>query len=204
MEEMHTAICTFEDRAQAEQAVQRLQEAGFARHDIHMEHRNPDGSRIEEYDSRGVGTFDFFRRLFGDTSPSHAEAYTGAVDRGLYVVMVEHQGEEESSRAQAVLHGMEAGNMNLLRRAGQRPLREVVASRGHSGIERSFGSARADMGASHDEPAFPTEGVREEREVERPIASAGGWGEQDRLQVVHEDRPIASPSLPLRDDDKPR
>ena len=73
---MHTAICTFEDRALAEQAVQRLEQAGFARHDIHMEHRHPDGSRMEERDSYGVGTFEFFERLFGgDTHAAHAGTY---------------------------------------------------------------------------------------------------------------------------------
>lgn len=200
---MHTAICTFEDRALAEQAVQRLQQAGFARHDIHMEHRRPDGSVMEDRDSYGVGTFEFFERLFGGGQhKEHAGTYAGAVDRGLFVVMVEHQDEAEAERAQNVLHGMEAQDMNLLHRAGLRPLREVVAERGESDIERSFGTARGEMGTSHDEPAFPTEGVRGERELERPIASNGGWGEQDRLQVVDEDRPIASPSLPS-DKDKP-
>lgn len=201
MNDMHTAICTFDDRAQAEQAVQRLLQAGFARHDVHLEHRHRDGSPMEDRDSYGVGTFEFFERLFGTGAhASHAGTYAGAVDSGLFVVMVEHQDVDEASRAQAVLHGMEAGNMNLLHRVGQRPLRDVVAARGDSDIERSFGTAREDMGTSHDEPAFPVEGERE-RELERPIASNGGWGEQDKLQVVDEDRPIASPSLHT---DKPR
>ena len=202
---MHTAICTFEDRALAEQAVQRLEQAGFARHDIHMEHRHPDGSRMEDRDSYGVGTFEFFERLFGgDTHAAHAGTYAGAVDRGLFVVMVEHQDDMEAERAQAVLHGMEAGDMNLVHRAGLTPLRDVVATRGESDIERAFGTSRADMGATHEEEGFPSEGVRDERELERPIASNGGWGEQDRLQVVDEDRPIASPSLPGDKEDKPR
>ena len=191
---MHTAICTFEDRALAEQAVQRLQPAGFTRHAIHMEHRHADGSRMEDRDSYGVGTFEFFERVFG--TGTHAGTYAGAVDRGLYVVMVEHQDDAEAGRAQAVLHGMEARDMNLVHRAGQRPLREVVAERGASDIERSFGTARDALGTSHAEDAFPSKDERErEREPERPLASKGGWGEQVRLQVVDEDRPIASPVL---------
>lgn len=202
MQDMHTAICTFEDRAQAEQAVERLEQAGFPRRDIHLEHRHADGSPMEDRDSYGVGTFEFFERLFGKGAhASHTGTYSGAVDNGLFVVMVEHEDVDEASRAQAVLHGMEGGNLNLLHRFGQRPLRDVVATRGESDIERSFGTSRADMGTSHDEPAFPTENLGEERELERPIASAGGWGEQDKLQVVDEDRPIASPVL---HSDKPR
>ncbi|MCC2635682.1 MAG: hypothetical protein K0S48_3568, partial [Ramlibacter sp.] len=40
---MHTAICTFNDRATAEQAVQRLVQAGFDRDDVHIQHRKADG-----------------------------------------------------------------------------------------------------------------------------------------------------------------
>jgi hypothetical protein len=43
-----------------------------------------------------------------------------------------------------------------------------------------------------------------EHEPERAIASQG-WGEQRRLEVVDDDKPIASPDLrPARPEDKPR
>ena len=203
---MHTAICTFEDRTQAEQAVERLQQAGFARHDIHLEHRHADGSAIEERSNYGMGTFEFFEHLFGHGDHAiHTGRYRDAVDQGLFVVMVEHQDEEESSRAQAVLHGMEGRDLNRLHRAGERPLRDIVAERADHDLQRSFGTARTDMDASHnaDLSGAPAE-VAPERELERPIASNGGWGEQDRLQVVDDDRPIASPSLRSDNEDKPR
>jgi hypothetical protein len=38
---MHTALCTFDDRASAEEARDRLVAAGFARHDVHLEHARP-------------------------------------------------------------------------------------------------------------------------------------------------------------------
>ena len=41
---MHTAICTFEDRAQAEQAAERLVQSGFDRREVHVEHRHADGT----------------------------------------------------------------------------------------------------------------------------------------------------------------
>jgi hypothetical protein len=40
---MHTAICAFDDRARAEEAKQRLLQAGFARHDVHIEHKHMTG-----------------------------------------------------------------------------------------------------------------------------------------------------------------
>jgi hypothetical protein len=203
---MHTAICTFENRAQAEQAVERLQQAGFARHDIHLEHRRADGSPMEERSNYGMGTFEFFEHLFGHGEHAvHAGRYNDAVEQGLFVVMVEHQDEDESSRAQAVLHGLEGRDMNRLHRAGERPLRDLVVERGDRDLERSFGTARADMDASHDaDVSGAPADVPPERALERPIASNGGWGEQDRLQVVDDDRPIASPSLHSDEKDKPR
>jgi len=203
---MHTAICTFEDRGLAEQAVARLVQAGFARHDIHMEQRHPDGSPMEERrDHDVVGKFSFFERLFGAGKHApHAQAYSSALEKGLYVVMVEHQDEAHAARAQDVLHGMEARDVNLVHRAGERPLRDVVAEREGTDMERSFGTARSDMGGGHDRDLkregefFPPE-----RESERAIASQG-WGEQRKLESVDEDKPIASPDIPAAHEDKPR
>jgi hypothetical protein len=201
---MHTAICTFEDRALAEQAVQRLEQAGFSRHDIHLEHRRPDGSPIEDRDAYGVGTFNFFERLFGTGKhDAHASAYGGAVERGLYVVLVEHQDEEAAGRAQSVLHGMEGRDLNLVHRAGQQPLRDVVAERGASDIERSFGTARADMEASDSESMRVGEFFPAEQHPERAIASQG-WGEQRTLEIVDDDKPIASPDISGDREGKPR
>jgi hypothetical protein len=206
---MHTAICTFEDRAAAEQAAERLVQAGFGRHDVHVEHRHPDGSPMNDPEGRDhdvVGKFSFFERLFGAGQHApHAEKYQSAVERGLYVVLVEGRDEAEAQRAQDVLHGLNPDDASLVRRTGQRPLRDVLAERGSSDIERSFGTARSDMGASHNMDVrregelFPPE-----RTSERAIASQG-WGEQRTLQVVDEDKPIASPDLPAsHSDDKPR
>ena len=203
---MHTAICTFEDRQLAEQAVDRLVAAGFARRDIHLEHRHPDGSLMHEHrDHDVVGKFSFFERLFGAGKPQ-TETYHSAVEQGLYVVIVEGHSDAEGERAQDVLHGMEARDVSLLHRAGERPLHEVVAERQGAGpLEQSFGTARDEMAPGHNADVrregefFP----EERREPERAMASQG-WGEQRRLDVVTEDKPIASPDLPLRDEDKPR
>jgi hypothetical protein len=210
---MHTAICTFEDRSLAEQAVERLVQAGFDRREVHLEHRHADGTpmgepgegaRTREHDV--VGKFSFFERLFGAGKHApHAETYSSAVERGLYVVIVEGRDEAEAERAQNALHGMEPDDLNLVHRAGQPPLRDVIAGHRGTDLEGSFGTARSDMGASHDMDVrregelFPPERV-----PERAMASQG-WGEQRKLQVVDEDKPIASPDLGKPDsEEKPR
>ena len=212
---MHTAICTFEDRTLAQQAVDRLLQAGFDRREVHLEQRHADGTPVadaaddapREHGTNGV--FAFFERLFGaGQHAAHAETYGSAVDRGLYVVLVEAATEPEAERAQNVLHGLEARDMNLVHRAGERPLRELIAEREASLMERRFGTARGDMATSHNaeagEARFFQPEAQPEPERERAMASQG-WGEQRRLDLVDDDKPIASPELPLTErSDKPR
>jgi hypothetical protein len=212
---MHTAICTFEDRALAQQAVDRLLQAGFDRREVHLEHRHADGTPMGEVDGAEVrdhdvkGKFSFFERLFGGGKHApHAQTYSSAVERGLFVVLVEASSEPEAERAQNVLHGMEARDLNLVHRAGERPLRELIAEhQAGSDIERSFGTSRGDMGASHNEEMGEArffQPTTPEPQAERAMASQG-WGEQRSLEVVDDDKPIGSPELPLTPrEDKPR
>lgn len=239
---MHTAICTFENRAEAQRAVDRLLQSGFDRSDVHLEYRHPDGTPMGDgTDRRGktgqeplmhgepaaagqandnwdgmereIGMDpsrlrrlgDFFHRLFGhdDGAAGHAASYSGAVERGLCVVVVDAHSEEEAERAQDMLHGFEATDMTRLHRAGHPPLRDIVGERQAMDMEQQFGTARSEMGASHNmdvkrEGEFP-------RERERAMASQG-WGEQRSLDIVEDDQPIASPDLrtPEERNDKPR
>jgi len=240
---MHTAICTFDDPADARRAVDRLLQSGYDRRDVHMEYRHADGTPMEtgharrseagtppmhgepaaagqandSWDSlerevamdptrvRRLG--DFFRRLFGqDEGAGPTGTYARAVERGHCVVMVDAHSEEEAERAQEMLHGMEARELTRVHRAGHPPLRDIVGERQAVGtdtgsLEQQFGTAREDMAPGHHmdvrgEGEFP-------RERERAMASQG-WGEQRRLDVVDDDKPIASPDLPRDDADKPR
>jgi hypothetical protein len=224
---MHTAICTFEDRAAAEQAADRLVQAGFDHREIHVEHRHADGTPMAEGDSGAerhehdvVAKFSFFERLFGAGKHApHADTYGRAVEKGLYVVLVEGRDEAEAQRAQNVLHGLNPADINLVHRAGERPLRDVLAERGGGSLEQRFGTARSEMGGSHamdvrrEGEFFPPErtpadlqGERSpERSEDRAFASQG-WGEQRELKVVDEDKPIASPDIDSAHEgrDKPR
>ena len=215
---MHTAICTFDDRATAEQAVKRLVEAGFDRHDVHIQHRQADGSLMtEESENRWDGmerevavghrvaeTLGFFASLFGQDAVGHTAPYYRAVERGQCVVLVDASSDVEAQRAQNTLLGMEAGDFKLVPRAGQ-PLRNLVGDGASPGIEERFGTARADMGESRNREV-ERERERERavvRELERATASQG-WGEQRTLNLVDDDQPIASPRLQPNRDEKPR
>ena len=208
---MHTAICTFDDRATAEKAVKRLVDAGFDRDDVHIEHRKADGSVIAEENRweglerevavghRVAETLGFFASLFGQEAMGDSARYSGAMDRGHCVVMVDAPNDVEAERAQNILLGMEAGDFKLVPRAGQPPLRDLVGDSRSPGMEERFGTARSDMGESHNRD------VRREGEFPRERATASqGWGEQRTLDLVDDDQPIASPRLNTDRDDKPR
>ncbi|HEX7889019.1 MAG TPA: hypothetical protein VF522_06625 [Ramlibacter sp.] len=250
---MHTAICTFDNPADARKAVDRLLSSGYDRNDVHLEYRHADGTPMDstepervkargesgvlmhgEPSAPGQGTDNwdslerevamdssrlrrlghFFGRLFGrdEGAETAAGTYSRAVERGHCVVMVDAHSEEEAERAQQMLHGMEARDLTRVHRAGQPPLRDVVAERqamGTSPMEETFGTARGDMGESHDMDMRQQRDIPMEREVaaesERAIASQG-WGEQRRLDVVEGNKPIASPDIPAAHEptDKPR
>jgi hypothetical protein len=140
---MHTAICAFDDRARAEQALDSLVRSGFARHDVHIEHKELHAERRDANDrwdgmereiavDRGVlSSFGhFFASLFGRDNPSgHVDTYAGHVERGSYVVVVDARDEAEAERARSMLDAMQAGDLNVVPRAEQRPLRDIVGMR---------------------------------------------------------------------------
>lgn len=236
---MHTAICTFEDRADADRAVERLLQSGFDRHDVHLEYLHADGTPMREgqdplmhgepaaagqsndnwdgmerevaMDSKVVRRLgNFFERLFGHDEGDRAGNYAAAYDRGHCVVFVDATSDEQAERAQSLLHGMNPDDLNVYPRTGQRPLRDVVAERqaASGSLEQRPATARAGMAAGRDLDA-PGEGElpRDEaaRERDRAVASQG-WGEQRTLDLVEDDKPIASPDLrsPPARGDKPR
>lgn len=138
---MHTAICAFDTHEQARRAVDALVAAGFARHDVHIEHEHStsegrapndqwDGLEREVAVDRGVlSNFGhFFASLFGRDN-DHVEAYAGHVERGSHVVVVDARDEAEAQRASSLLRDMEAAHLNVVHRAEQRPLRDIVGMR---------------------------------------------------------------------------
>ena len=156
---MHTAICTFDDRAMAEQAVQRLVQAGFDRRDLHIQHRRADGSLMTEESEelwegmerevavgyRVAETLGFFASLFGqDPAAGHTATYARAMERGSYVLVVDADNDAEAQRARAVLHGLQAGDLNVVHRAQQAPLRDIVTRRREPELEHAPGLRYAD------------------------------------------------------------
>ncbi len=201
---MHTAICAFQDRARAEEALAALARAGFARDDLHMEFQRASAEPEPAGATAGAepGTADrgvlssfghFFVSLLGRDNPSgQVDTYAQHVQRGAYVVMVDADTADEAQRARLLLQDMQGGDLDVLPRPGQRRLREIVAGRG---TEPAGMVARSP-------------GIRERwspgEEMARERAMAAG-----RLDAIREPKlrdPDASrpPGLRYADKDKPR
>jgi hypothetical protein len=72
----------------------------------------------------------FFARLFGHDHPAgHVNRYAGHVEQGSYVVVADTDNPAEAQRARAVLDELRAGNVSVVHRAEQRPMRDIVATR---------------------------------------------------------------------------
>ena len=138
---MHTAICAFDTHEQARRAADAVIAGGFDRHDVHIEHKHStsegpapndqwDGLEREVAVDRGVlSSFGhFFTSLFGRDG-GHADTYTDHVERGGHVVVVDARDEAQAQRARTMLHAMEAGHLDVVHRADQLPLRDIIGTR---------------------------------------------------------------------------
>jgi hypothetical protein len=149
---MHTIICTFDDKARAREAVDALVRAGFTRGDLHIEHKPAAAAGANDHwdsmerevavDPHVVTSFgNFFARLFGhDHLSGHGDRYTRHVERGSHVVVADTKDAAEAERARTVLHDMQAADLNVVHRAEQRPMRDILGLRedGKTGMfERS-------------------------------------------------------------------
>jgi hypothetical protein len=225
---MHTAICTFQDREAAERARDRLLQAGFARHDVHLQH--PDEPRRQAREPAGEdpraweGTdhevavsretlnrvAGFFVHLFGqERTTEHHRRYSEAAGRGHYVLVVDARDEAEARRAQQLLDG--AADLDVVHRQEQKPLRDWAQAAAiqdapadpagvHQRTAQDAGWSEARAGGGN----WSERGERMEAERERALA-AGETGVQRPLDLREPDRREELDPVGLRyaDKDKP-
>ena len=178
---MHTIICTFDDKARAKEAVDALVRAGFARSDLHIEHKDAVAERAsanDHWDSMErevavdphvVTSFGhFFARLFGrDHLGGHGDRYARHVEHGNYVVVADTRDAAEAERARQVLNAMQATDLDVVPRPEQRPLRDILGRSEEGKAGRFERSRDAYAGTGATTTASPIE-----RERERAVASS--------------------------------
>jgi uncharacterized protein (TIGR02271 family) len=151
---MHTVISAFDDRAQAQRAMERLIERGFSRDMVHLQ-SGPAGSTSasasgtqmgsttyhEEHHGFFSGIADFFSELFGpDDTRGEARHYAEAVRRGSTVLVVDAADEQEAERAREVMTEL-GGTIDMDERTSQ------WRSEGWTGFDPSTGSGSSQQPA---------------------------------------------------------
>lgn len=110
----HTLVAIFDNRSDAQSAMDELLASGFARSDVNVS--SADGSTqtgstagasvvADGTHDEGIGASikHFFSNLFGDEHDEHAHRYAGAVTGGRHVLTVTTQSEPEVERAADVV-----------------------------------------------------------------------------------------------------
>jgi len=110
----HTLVAVFDNRSDAQSAMDELLASGFSRTDVNVSSADPTGQtsslsgdvpRIDETHEEGIGASikHFFTGLFGSDNDSHVSRYSDAVTRGHHVLTLTTQSEPEVERAADVI-----------------------------------------------------------------------------------------------------
>jgi uncharacterized protein (TIGR02271 family) len=110
----HTLVAVFDNRSDAQNAMDELLGSGFSRTDVNVSSADATGQtssltgatgQLDETHEEGIGASikHFFTGLFGADSDEHASRYSDAVTRGHHVLTVTAQSEPEVERAADVI-----------------------------------------------------------------------------------------------------
>lgn len=110
----HTLVAVFDNRSDAQNAVDELLASGYARTDVNLSSADPTGQTdsvtgASEYtqglheEGFGASIKHFFTSLFGSDTDPHASRYADAVTRGHHVVTLTTQSEPEVERAADII-----------------------------------------------------------------------------------------------------
>ncbi len=107
----HTLVAVFDNRSDAQQALEDLVASGFSRQDVRLSEGDPTGETSRSLagttttdttvDDGSIGSSikNFFSDLFGTDRSEHAQMYSDAVTRGHHVLTLTADSEPEVERA---------------------------------------------------------------------------------------------------------
>ena len=110
----HTLVAVFDNRSDAQKALDELLASGFARTDASLSSADPTGqsNSVTGENELQAGTHEegfgasikhFFTGLFGSDTSEHAMKYAGAVTRGHHVLTLSTESEPEVERAADII-----------------------------------------------------------------------------------------------------
>jgi uncharacterized protein (TIGR02271 family) len=109
----HTLVAVFDNRSDAQNAMDELLASGFTRTDVNVSSADPTGQTnsvtgatphtSEVHESLGAQIKHFFTGLFGSDNGDHVERYSDAVTRGHHVLTLVTESEPEVERAADII-----------------------------------------------------------------------------------------------------
>ena len=110
----HTLVAVFDNRSDAQSAMDELLASGFSRTDVNVSSADPTGQTsslsgdvpaMDQTHEEGIGASikHFFTGLFGSDNDTHVSRYSDAVTRGHHVLTLTTQSEPEVERAADVI-----------------------------------------------------------------------------------------------------
>lgn len=105
----HTLLSVFDNRADAQDALDALLEAGFSRTDVMLSEGDPTRPGVATGKGAEAGVLDsirhYFVDLFGTDRSEATRLYSDAVTRGHYVLTLGHDDQDEIERAADIIEG---------------------------------------------------------------------------------------------------
>lgn len=110
----HTLVAVFDNRSDAQNALDELVSSGFSRSDVNLSSADPTGQTdsltgatdtLDTPHEEGIGASikHFFTGLFGSDNDAHVSKYSDAVTRGHHVVTLTTTSEPEVERAADII-----------------------------------------------------------------------------------------------------
>ena len=148
----HTLVAVFDNRSDAQNAMDELLAAGFSRTDVNVSSADPTGQTdsltgttehtSEVHEGIGAQIKHFFTGLFGSDNDEHASRYSDVVSRGHHVLTLVTDSEPEVERAADVVERF--GPIDLDERhdltgsaSSLDPAMLAAGAAGGSGVQRS-------------------------------------------------------------------
>lgn len=146
----HTLVAVFDNRTDAQNAMNELTSSGFSRNEVKLSNSDPTGmtdsvtgrsDTLAEDRDTGIGAQikHFFTDLFGADNSEHASRYEGAVTRGHHVLTVRADSLPEVERAADIVERYGPTDIDEQASGSDISISESVRMSGAGGIQQNSG-----------------------------------------------------------------
>lgn len=180
----HTLVAVFDNRSDAQKAMDDLLASGFNRSDLRLSEGGTQTGTLQEDESMGDSIKHFFTDLFGSDRSNRMEQYNEAIARGHYVLTVTAPNEPEVERAADLVErygpldiderssawsaGSTAGSLGARQQSA--PMSQQAQQTGQGSVQGSTGGSM--QYANTESQSIPV--VQEELKVGKREVQRGG------------------------------